>query len=134
MKGGIIQNNIGTTIYQLDMSLPSVYDSIKKILYIPVGMETFIGEFWLYNGGGQIIKYIVNSSGRFASKFVNKDDGTILTFQCDHSVTFATTDELICNVVTPHSFRISGRIDGEDSIYVRRLGEFNGIEQVYIYL
>lgn len=131
--GGVYQNNIGTIIYPLDMTDPAIYDIGTKTLIIPVGLQNFIGEYWLFFGGTFDIEKIQNLNQKFATKFVNKEIGTTKTFKTLTSVAFATIDEMISPNVAPALFRITGRSSGEDSIYIRRLGDLNGIEQNYIY-
>lgn len=131
--GGVFQNNIGTIIYPLNMTDPTIYDVATKTLTIPVGLKDFIGEFWLFFGGNIDFENIQNLNQNFATKFVNKEIGTIKTFKTLNSVTFSLLDQIISSTLAPALFRLTGRANGEDSIYIRRLGNFNGIEQTYIY-
>jgi len=132
--GGIIQNNVGTTIQPLDLTDPTIYDSVNSILTIPTQWRNFIGEFWLNGAVGTIsVKKIVGLASRYATKFVNKQVGSVVSFDVNNNVTTAGATEIISNLTPPTTFRITGRTNGEDSIYIRALGTLNGVEQVYIY-
>lgn len=132
--GGIIQNNIGTTIQPLDLTDATIYNSGTKTLTIPTKWRTAIGEFWLAGAVGTLkVEKIIGLSGRYATKFVNKSVGSFISFETGNTVGTATATEIISNLTPPQVFLVAGRTNGEDSIYIRALQNLNGIEQVYIY-
>jgi len=134
IDGGIIQNNIGTTIFPLNMTDILIYDPATETLTIPIGLSSFIGEFWLFGGGGQTIRFILNSNPRYATKFINKDSATLINFQLNFPLALAPAESLISYDIAPITYVIEGRVNGEDSIYIRRIGNLNGVEQKYLYL
>jgi hypothetical protein len=132
--GGIIQNNIGTTIQPLDLTDATIYDAGTKTLTIPTKWRTAIGEFWLNNAVGTLkVEKIIGLSGRYATKFVNKAVGSFISFETVNTVGTASATEIISSLTPPQTFLVAGRVNGEDSIYIRALQTLNGIEQVYIY-
>jgi hypothetical protein len=133
VQGGIYQRNVGTIQYSLDFSSKTIYDSATEILAIPTAYGSFFGEYYCLNLGIiNPISFITGLNNSFATKFVPKTIGQSLNFKTK-SVAIAVNTEIISNQVAPASFLVSGRINGEDSIYIRPLGMFNGIEQNYIY-
>jgi len=136
IDGGIIQNNIGTVKYGLDMSDPTIYNVGTRTLTIPLGLNQFIGEFTLYNGGGQLIEFIVNLGRRYATKFLNRDPSTTVDFVVNNSVAVAGINELVStSLIIPVSYRIfCSATFFQDSIYIRNNNfNLNSIEQVYVY-
>lgn len=129
--GGIYQNNVGTIIYSLDLSDPTIFDSGTNTLTIPFGLSLFVGEYWLYNDASLTINNIINLNPKFATKFINKDLGSTLSVQTI-TIGSAILNNIISNLGTA-TYDLVSRTSGEDSIYIRRLGNFNGVEQVYIY-
>lgn len=129
--GGIYQNNVGTIIYSLDLSDPTIFDSGTNTLTIPFGLSLFVGEYWLYNDASLTINNIINLNPKFATKFINKDLGSTLSVQTI-VIGSAILNNIISNLGTA-TYDLVSRTSGEDSIYIRRLGNFNGVEQVYIY-
>jgi hypothetical protein len=134
IAGGIIQNNVGTTIQPLDLTDPTIYDSANGILTIPNQWRNLIGEFWLFGAVDTLtIRKIVGLENRWATKFINKELDSNVNFEANNDVTTATATEIISNLTPPTFFSLRGRTNGEDSIYIRSLGNLNGVEQVYIY-
>lgn len=131
--GGIYQNNAGTIIYSLDLSDPVIFDSGTNTLTIPLGLRDFIGEYWLYNGATFNVDFIQNLNSKYATKFINKDLINDVNFKTQPIGT-AVLNELITKFAIATGIKIYARINGEDSIYIRRLGDLNGVEQVYQYL
>lgn len=136
IDGGIIQNNVGTIKYGLDMSDPTIYNVGTRTLTIPLGLNQFIGEFTLYNGGGQIIQFIVNLGRKYATKFLNRDPNTFVDFLVNNSVAVAGVNELVStSLIIPVSYRMFCSLTFfQDSIYIRNNNfNLNSIEQVYVY-
>lgn len=132
--GGIIQDNIGSTRINLDLTDPTIYNAGTTTLTIPTAWRTAIGEFWLYGAVATVkVSKIIGLSERYATKFVNKSVvGSEVDFETQ-SVTTAVSTEIISNTTPSALFKVKSRVSGEDSIYIRALNQFNGIEQVYIY-
>jgi hypothetical protein len=64
-------------------------------------------------------------------KFINETG-----FNVDFSavaVGVAVINDIISNLA-PNTYTLVDRVNGGDSIYIRRLGTFCGVEQVYIYV
>lgn len=131
--GGIYQQNVGTIPYSLDMDAPGVYDLLTQTLNLPIGMENLIGEWRLFNQTGKTVSKItnLNKNSNYATRFVPKDIAGTITFK-SIAIAGAVIDKIISNNA-PFNYVLTGRSSGEDSIYIRRLGDFNGVEQVYIY-
>jgi hypothetical protein len=135
IQGGIFQRNVGTIQYVLDLADKAIYDNASKTLTIPPAYSSFFGEYWLINGAfANPIGFITGLNNTFATKFVCKTFGIALDFQTFNGVATAGTTEIISNQPAPASFPIFSRSNGEDSIYIRPLGNLNGIEQYYQYL
>ena len=133
--GGIIQPNVVTTQVRLDISDPTIYDLPTQTLTIPSVLEFVCGIIALDNGTAPITitKIIGGLSGSTASamKFINETG-----FNVDFSavaVGVAVVNDIISNLA-PNTYTLVDRISGADSIYIRRLGTFCGVEQVYIYV
>jgi hypothetical protein len=134
IERGIFQRNVGTIQYTLDLADKSIYDTGTKILTIPPAYASFFGEYWLTNGAiGNPIDYITGLSESFATKFVSKSPLATIVFTSSPVATAVAT-EIIGNILAPHVYPITARTNGEDSIYIRALGNLNGIEQYYLYL
>ena len=131
--GGIYQQNVGTIPYSLDMDAPGVYDLPTQTLNLPIGMENLIGEWRLFNHTGKIVAKITNLNilSNYATRFLPKDIAGTISFN-SVAVAGAILNDIISNNA-PFNYVLTGRSNGEDSIYIRRLGDFNGVEQVYIY-
>lgn len=135
VDGGFCQNNCGTIIYSLDMLDATIYNPATFTLTIPNGISSFFGEYNLLNvGKGLLIRKIINSSPRYATKFTINGNSDYADFSCLNGVSTAISDEIISVIPAPKVYSIYGRNNGQDSIYVRRVGNLNGIEQVYQYL
>jgi hypothetical protein len=134
IEGGIFQRNVGTIAYTLDLSSKTIYDSATKILTIPPAYGAFFGEYSLINLGVlNPIAFITGLNSQFATKFVAKTIGQSLDFQTLNGVAIAGITEIVSNQPAPASFVVTARVNGEDSIYIRPLGNLNGIEQYYKY-
>jgi hypothetical protein len=131
--GGIIQNNVGTVQYFLDLSDPTIFNA--GILTIPLGITQFFGEYRLLNGVGQTITSIINLSSRYATKFVSNDVASIVKFRVANGIAIAVGNELVSNtLVFPFDYRIACTPSSfQDSIYIRNNSGLSAIEQVYIY-
>jgi hypothetical protein len=137
VDGGIIQNGIGTTLYELDLNDPTIYNNVKGILTIPTCLQTFFGYFELQNGAGKVITGIENSSKRFPTTFFNQDFGTQIDFQVLSGVAGAGTNELVYNVSGgyPITLRLVNDFGVTDFIVIKRsYGDLNCIEQYQHYV
>lgn len=134
INGGIYQRNVGTIAYTIDMDDPTIYDLPSQTLTIPVGLQNFIGEWYLINQAGKIIDKIINlnSTSNYATKFVPKDAAGTVQFKTI-TIGAAVINSIISNLGTT-TYNLVGRLNGEDSIYIRRLGDYNAVEQVYQYI
>ncbi len=132
--GGVIYNDLCTTSVRLDVSDPTIYDNPTQTLTIPSDLEFVCGIISLTNGSAPIpINKIVSglNANKGAMRFIN-ETGFNVDFTTT-SVGLAVADDIISNLA-PNTYTIVDRADGRDSIYIRRLGTFCGVEQVYIYV
>jgi len=131
---GLIFDGITTTSVSLNLSDPAIYDAPTFTLTIPTELEFVCGVIFLINSTGAInIKKIVGGlNPQYGSmRFVNIS-GFNVTFDTQ-AIGLAVADEIISNLGAT-SYVIVDRVNGADSIYIRRLGTFNGVEQVYLYV
>lgn len=131
---GTINSNFTTTGVNINVSDPLIYDLATQTLTIPSELEFVCGIITLVNGTAPIvINKIVGglNAQNGAMKFINSTG-----FNVDFVATLvglAVGNEIISNLA-PTTYTIVDRTNGTDSIYVRRLGAFCGVEQVYIYV
>lgn len=131
---GIIKKDIVTTSVILDVSDPTIYDLPTQTLTIPIELEYVCGIITLQNGSAPITisKILGGLSQQYgAMKFIN-DTGFNVDFVAT-PIGLAVPSDIISNLA-PNTYTLVDRIDGTDSIYIRVLGGFNGVEQVYIYV
>jgi hypothetical protein len=130
VEGGIFQRGVGTIRYELDMNDPAVFNPLSNALSIPAGFLNFFGEYNLTNNAGYTIDFIVNLSQYIPVKFTS-GNGTITI-----SVTTVGL-ALPQNIISPAgagALLLVNRVDGNDSIVIKGLGQFNGIEQINLYI
>lgn len=131
---GIIKTGIVTTRVFLDVSDPTIYDLPTQTLTIPSELSDVCGIINLTNGLAPItISKIVGGLGNIfsAMQFINTTG-----FNVDFTATpigIAVPFDIISNLA-PNTYTIVDRLNGADSIFIRNLGNFNGVEQVYIYV
>jgi hypothetical protein len=131
---GIIQKDVVTTSVFLDVSDPTIYDLPTQTLTIPNELEFVCGVIYLQNSSAPIIISKIASGlnqNYGAMKFIN-DTGFNVDFVAT-PIGLAGANDIISNLA-PNTYTLVDRIDGTDSIYIRRLGTFVGVEQVYIYV
>jgi hypothetical protein len=136
IDGGICQDNCGTIIYSLDMLDLAIYNPATFTLTIPTAIGLFCGEYNLINVGLALqIDKIIGLNPRYATKFTVDGLGDTANFRSLNPLALATPDEIVSYIPFPavNTYSISGRTNGKDSIYIRPLGNVNGIEQVYEY-
>lgn len=131
---GIVENGITTTSIQLDLNDLTIYDPITFTLTIPAELEYLSGEVILTNATGittinKIQGGLNQSLG--AMRFINQSGFNVI-FNTQ-AVGIAVADEIISNLGAT-SYSIVERVNGSDSIFLRRLGGVLGVEQVYIYI
>lgn len=135
--GGIVQSGIATTSITLDVSDPTIYDLPTQTLTIPNSLSFVCGIISLINGSAPItISKIVGGltaqpSASVSMRFINTTG-----FNVDFTATpigLATINDIISNLA-PNTYTIVDRLSGGDSIFIRNLGGFYGVEQVYIYV
>jgi hypothetical protein len=131
---GIIKTGIVTTRVLLNVSDPTIYDLATQTLTIPSELSGVCGIINLTTGSAPItISKIVGGLGNIfsAMQFINTTG-----FNVDFTATpigLAVPSDIISNLA-PNTYTIVDRLDGADSIFIRNLGNFNGVEQVYIYV
>ena len=135
ISGGIIQSGEVTTQIQLDINDPTIYDVLSQTLTIPNELSGVCGVIKLINGSAPItISKIVGGvapSLNAVMRFVNTTG-----FNVDFTATpigLAVPSDIISNLA-PNTYTIVDRLNGADSIFIRPLGNFYGVEQVYIYV
>lgn len=135
---GNIQTGIVTTSVRLDVSDPTIYDVPTQTLSIPNSLSDVCGVISLINGSApitisKIIGGLITSqpSTSSAMRFVNETG-----FNVDFTATqigLAVIGDIVSNSA-PNTYTIVDRLNGRDSIFIRNLGNFYGVEQVYIYV
>jgi hypothetical protein len=134
LGAGLISEGICTTSVFLNLSDPTIYNPISFTLTIPSELEYLCGRITLTNGTAPIsilkISGGLNATFGFMA-FVN-DSGFNVSFT-SVSVGVAIGDQIISNLGAT-TYTLVDRNDGTDSICIRKLGAFNGVEQVYIYI
>jgi hypothetical protein len=142
--GGIQQNNISSIRYRLDMEDPTIYDVVNDTLTIPSGCVDFFGEYILFSNTPFDILKVINLSERFATRFIseaNPDFPSYKRFVVTPSVPSGLQLNQLLSPNNPiatntYYFIIDGGNGTQgwyDSIYLRNLGNYNGIEQYYRY-
>ena len=128
ISGGIYIEGIATTKYVLDLSDPTVFNA--GTLAIPNGLAQFFGVFELQNASGQNITKIstINSS----VPFTLYPNGSTLIFTRT-GVGVAVANDIIASTATA-SWTLTYRLNGGDSIQLRRLGNLNGVIETEIYI
>ena len=105
-----------------------------QTLFVPSELEFVCGVIYLTNGSAPIVisKIRGGLNQQYGTmKFINDT-----SFNVDFVTTpigIAGADDIISNLA-PNTYTLVDRIDGTDSIYIRRLGTLCGVEQVYIYV
>jgi hypothetical protein len=130
VEGGIFQRGVGTIRYELDMNDPAVFNPLSNTLSIPAGFLNFFGEYNLVNNAGYTIDFIVNLSQYIPVKFTS-GNGTITINVV--TVGLALPQNIISSAGAGVLLLVN-RVDGNDSIVIKGLGQFNGIEQINLYI
>jgi hypothetical protein len=131
---GIIKTGIVTTRVVLNVSDPTIYDLATQTLTIPSELSGVCGIINLINSSAPItISKILGGLGNLfsAMQFINTTG-----FNVDFTATpigLAVPSDIISNLA-PNTYTIVDRLDGADSIFIRNLGNLNGVEQVNIYV
>jgi hypothetical protein len=131
---GLISGGISTTQVSLNLSDPTIYNPISFTLTIPNELEFVCGRITLINGSApiSILKIVGGLNPQYGfMKFVN-DSGFNVSFT-SVAVGVAVSDQIISNLGAT-TYTLVDRVDGTDSFCIRKLGAFNGVEQVYIYI
>jgi hypothetical protein len=130
VDGGIYQNGVGTIKYELDMSDPAVFNLVSNALSIPGGYVNFFGEYNLVNNAGYTIDYIINLSQSVPTRFTCGNGVITINIQ---PVGIALPSSIISSTpVTP--LLLTQRLDGNDSVVIKGLGQLNGVEQINLYI
>lgn len=130
VDGGIYQNGVGTIKYELDMTDPAVFNLASNALSIPGGYVNFFGEYNLVNNAGFTIDYIINLSQSVPTRFTCGNGVININVQ---PVGIALPQSIISSA-GPGVLALTNRIDGNDSIVIKGLGQLNGIEQINLYI
>ena len=142
--GGICQYGINTLKTSLNMDDALIYDVPSKSLTIPTYFKTLFGEYSLKSNTPFDIETINNLNDNFATKFTNEANyyfpNNEKRFVVLPSVPNLTYNQLLSPNIPlanlPYYFYLGANSGSEgyyDSIYIRSLGNYNGIEQYYHY-
>lgn len=131
ISGGAAIRGVGSIKYVLDCADPTIYDLLTTTLTIPNGLESFFGYYTLLNANGLTISKIVNSTANWNTEFVN-DAGAITTFAVS-AVGLALANEIIDKSGAP-SYAITYRLNGTDSVLIKRVGNLNTVQQANIWV
>ena len=134
IENGIYQRNVGTIQYTLDLGNPAIFNAATYTLTIPSAFATFFGEYWLVNNPKDSeFRIISGLSEMYATKFVEKASGFNVIFRCLANVGASAVNGIVSVLTPPQLYTLTQRIKAEDSIYIRKSGTLNAVEQVYIY-
>jgi len=144
IKGGILQNNISSIKFTLNMEDPTIYDVVNKLLTIPSGSGDFFGEYYLFSNTPFDIEKIINLSQRFATRFISEVNPDFPSYKRFVVLPSVPSGLQLNQLLSPNNpiatntyyFIIDGGNGTQgwyDSIYLRNLGNYNGIEQYYRY-
>ena len=128
ISGGIYIEGISTMRYVLDLNDPTIFNA--GTLTIPNGLAFFFGEYTLLNCAGQNITKIVNSNPEVPIRLIPDANTVILTRT---AVGAAVANDIISSTAVA-SWTLTFRINGCDSIQLRRLGNLNGVIETEIYV
>ena len=127
---GTILLSDGVWKYELDMTDPAVFNLVSNALTIPAGYLNFFGEYNLVNNAGFTIDYIINLSQVTPTRFTCGNGVITINVQ---PVGIALPQSIISSA-GPGALALTNRIDGNDSIVIKGLGQLNGIEQINLYI
>lgn len=128
IDGGIYIDGIATTKYVLDLNDPSIFNA--GTLTIPNSIASFFGVYTLQNCAGQNITKIVNPNSDVPIRFLPDANTIILTRT---AVGAAVANDIIASAAVVN-WTLTYRINGNDSIQLRRLGNLNGVIETEIYV
>ena len=143
--GGICQYGINTLKTSLNMDDALIYDVPSKSLTIPTYFNTLFGEYSLKSNTPFDIETINNLNGNFATKFTNYPNSDF-PINAKRFVVLPIIPSGLSygQLLSPNNpvstdtkyFPLQDNNGGQgyyDSIYIRGLGNYNGIEQYYSY-
>lgn len=128
ISGGIYIEGVSTMRYVLDLNDPTIFNA--GTLTIPNGLAFFFGEYTLQNCAGQNITKIVNTNPDVPVRFLPDANTVIFTRT---AVGAAVANDIIASTAVAN-WTLTYRINGNDSIQLRRLGNLNGVIETEIYV
>jgi hypothetical protein len=128
IAGGIYIEGISTMRYFLDLSDPTIFNA--GTLTIPNGIASFFGEYTLLNCAGQNISKIVNINPEVPFRLIPDANTVVITRT---AVGVAVANDIISSTAVA-SWTLTFRINGCDSIQLRRLNTLNGVIETEIYV
>ena len=144
IEGGICQNGINTLKTSLNMEDPLIYDIPSKTLIIPLKFRVLFGEYSLQSNTNFDIEIINGLNSNFATKFTNQPNFYFPNYKRFVVLPLVPSGLSLDQLLSPNSpvstdtkyFNLNENSGGQgyyDSIYIRSIGQYNGIEQHYSY-
>ena len=141
---GICQNGVNTLKNSLNMENPLIYDIPSKTLIIPLKFRNLFGEYSLKSNTNFDIEIIVGLNSNFATKFTNYPNYSFPNYKRFVVLPLVPSGLSLEQLLSPNSpvstdtkyFNLNENSGGQgyyDSIYIRSIGQYNGIEQYYSY-
>ena len=128
ITGGIYIEGIATTAYVLNLSDAAIYSGTT--LTIPSGLAFFFGVYTLQNCSGQNITKISTLNFDVPIRFLPDANTVIFTRT---AIGAATSNDIVASTATA-TWTLTYRLNGNDSIQLRRLGNLNGVIETEIYV
>lgn len=128
ITGGIYIEGFATIPYVLDLNDAAIFNA--GTLTIPSGLASFFGVYTLQNCSGQNITKIVTNNSNNPIRFLPGSNTVVFRTT---GVGFAVSNDIIeSNTIS--TYGLTYRVNGNDSILIKRLGNLNGIIEAEIYL
>lgn len=128
IDGGIYIEGISTMRFVLDLNDPTIFNA--GTLTIPNGVAFFFGVYTLQNCAGQNITKIVTNNFEVPIRFY-PDANTIIFTRT--AVGAAVANDIIASTAVAN-WTLTYRVNGNDSLQIRRLNNLNGVIETEIYV
>jgi hypothetical protein len=128
IDGGIYIEGISTMRFVLDLNDPTIFNA--GTLTIPIGISSFFGVYTLQNCAGQNITKIITNNFDVPIRFLPDANTVIFTRT---AVGVAVANDIIASTAVAN-WTLTYRVNGNDSLQIRRLNNLNGVIETEIYV
>lgn len=128
ISGGIYLEGIATTSYVLDLNDATIFNA--GTLTIPISIASFFGVYTLQNCSGQNITKVVTNNFNNPIRFMPDANTVIFTRT---AIGAATSNDIVASTATA-TYTLTYRVNGNDSLEIKRLGNLNGVIETEIYV